>query len=73
MITEEDIIEEEAEQASCDQYDKQIVDYYETAREKSRAVRQGFEENLIEKLVEELRWIEKFIFSDLIVKIEGKQ
>ena len=46
---------DEAEQALCDQYDRQIRVYYEEAREKARAVRQVFEENLIGKLLRNLR------------------
>ena len=46
MYTEDDILLDEAEQALCDQYDRQIREYYEEAREKARAVRQVFDENL---------------------------
>ena len=53
MITEDDILQDEAEQALCDQYDRQILEYYDEAREKTRAVRQVFDENLIGKLFEE--------------------
>ena len=51
--TEDDILQDEAEQSLCDQYDRQITEYYEEATEKARAVRQVFEENMIEKLFEE--------------------
>ena len=54
MITEENIIEDKAQQALNYQYDQQVLDYYEEAREKSRAVRQVYEENCIGKLFEEM-------------------
>jgi hypothetical protein len=53
MVTEEDIICDQAEQALCDQYDRQVVPYYEDAREKAEAVRHVYDENLIGRLFEE--------------------
>ena len=52
-VTEEDAIRDEAEQALCDQYDTQVRDYYDDAREKAEAVRQVYDENLIGRLFKE--------------------
>jgi hypothetical protein len=46
-VTEEDAIPDEAEQALCDQYDRQVRAYYDDARDKAEAVRQVYDENLI--------------------------
>jgi hypothetical protein len=53
MYTEDDILQDEAEQALCDQYDRQSTENYEEAREKAIVVSKVFEENLTEKLFEE--------------------
>ena len=52
-VTEEDTVRDMAEQALCEQYDRQIENYYNEARDKSRAVREVFDDNLISKLFEE--------------------
>ena len=52
-VTDEDVLQDEAEQALCDQYDRQVQAYYDDAREKAEAVRQVFEENLIGRLFKE--------------------
>ena len=53
MITEDDLIRDEAEQALSDHYDRNISIFYEDAFEKAKAVRQVFDENRIEKLFDE--------------------
>ena len=52
-VTEQDILSDKAEQALSDQYDRQIEDYYPEEREKSKAIQEIYEENLIGKLYEE--------------------
>ena len=69
MITEEDIIEDKAQQALNDQYDLQILDYFEEARGKSRAVRQVYDENCIGKLFEETWSMHKNLEDWLIITL----
>ena len=52
-VTEDDILRDKAEQALSDQYDRQIEDYYLEEKEKSKAIREIYEEDLIRKLYEE--------------------
>ena len=49
-LTEEDILEEAAEQAMNDQYDYQVEEFYRDAKKKAEDIAQVFEENYIEKL-----------------------
>ena len=37
-VTAEDKIRDEAEQALCDQYDRQVEEFYEEARDKAKAL-----------------------------------
>ena len=52
-ITEEDLIEDEIEQYEMEKYDREIQEFYEEAAEKSKALREIFEEGLIKNLFEE--------------------
>ena len=52
-VSLEDQIRDEAEQALSDQYDRQVENFYDEARNKARALREIYEENLISKLFEE--------------------
>ena len=52
-VTEEDEIRDEAEQALCDQYDRQVRAYYDDAQDKAEVVRQVYDENLIGRLFKE--------------------
>ena len=49
-FTDEDILEDEAEQALNDQYDRQVEEFFEDAKKKSEALRQVYDENYIEEL-----------------------
>ena len=49
-LTEEDILEDAAEQAMNDQYDYQVEQFYIDAKKKAEDIAQVFEENYIEKL-----------------------
>ena len=37
----------------CDQYDRQVEDFYHEARDKARALREIYSENIIRNLFEE--------------------
>ena len=52
-VSEEDELRDEAEQALCDLYDRDLELYYREAAERSRAVKEVYDERLIEKLFEE--------------------
>ena len=52
-ITENDLIEDEIDQYEMEKYDREVQEYYEEAAEKSKALREIFEEELIKKLFEE--------------------
>ena len=54
-VTPEDIIRDEAEQALCDQYDREIEHFYIEAKDKAVALHEIYEQNLIGKLFEENR------------------
>ena len=50
-VTEEDILEDEAEQALNNQYDRQVDEFYIDAKKKADAVRQLYEENYMEEVI----------------------
>ena len=52
MVTEEDIIQDKAEQALNEQFDRQIRDFYKEAKSKTESIRKLYEENAIGKLFE---------------------
>ena len=52
-ITEEDIIQQEIEEIDMQNYDREIREYFEEAADKSRALREIFEEEGIRHLFEE--------------------
>ena len=45
MVTEEDIIQDEAEQALNEQFDRQVSDFYKEAKSTSEAIRKLYECN----------------------------
>ena len=47
MVTDEDIIQDEAEQALTEQFDRQIEDFYREAKSKAESIRKLYEENAI--------------------------
>ena len=51
-MTPEDKIRDEAEQALCDQYDRQVEEFYEEARDRAKALNEIHGENQIGKLFE---------------------
>ena len=53
MVTEEDIIQDEAEQALNEQFDRQVSDFYKEAKSTSEAIRKLYEENAIGELFED--------------------
>ena len=53
MVTDEDQVRDEAEEALCQQYDKNIKEYYRDKHASAKAVKEVFDENLIAKLYEE--------------------
>ena len=52
-MTPEDKICDEVEQALCDQYDRQVEEFYEEARDKAKPLNEIYGENQISKLFEE--------------------
>ena len=52
-VVPEDKIRDEAEQALSDQYDRQVRDFYDEAKDQAKALREVYSENLISKLFEE--------------------
>ena len=52
-VMEGDKIRDMAEEALCDQYDRQVEDFYHEARDKARALREIYSENIIRNLFEE--------------------
>ena len=52
-ITENDLIEDEIEQYEMEKYDREIKEFYEESAEKSKALREIFEGELIKNLFEE--------------------
>ena len=47
MVTEENIVHDEAEQALNEQFDRQISDFYKEAKSKTELIRKHYEENAI--------------------------
>ena len=53
MVTEEDIMQDEAEQALNEQFDRHISNFYKEAKSKAEAIRKLYEENAIGELFED--------------------
>ena len=53
MVTEEDIIQDEAEQALNEQFDRQISDFYKESKSKTEAIQKLYKENAIGELFED--------------------
>lgn len=52
-MTDEDLIEDQVCEAEAEMYEEELKEFYREATEKAKALREIFEENLIEKLFEE--------------------
>ena len=53
MVREEDIMQDEAEQALNEQFDRHISNFYKEAKSKAEAIRKLYEENAIGELFED--------------------